>query len=404
MISKGMLMNQYIGFRLHEALYAVPILSVREIIDLPDITPLPLAPEYYAGVTDLRGNVIPVLDIRHLINISKNGDKPGKVIVISRGRMVFGILVDAISGVRNIDESDVEPAVSISDTCAEKFQGIAKKDGEMIILLKPESLVPVDDPSLLEDRGIEVREGQGGAVEITRTLQTMAGEVRITELKSAREFLEQRKASMPDDPRNEILDDIVSFMEAVTEHNYAMADEAVARIVKKSDSGLFREIGKITRRLHDTLKGFRDSIEPRLGRIVASEMPGTADRLQYVIDRTEEAAHKTMSVVEKYILKMDDLSSHIRRIESPKESQDYLRQFKNSLEDDLTEIITTQSFQDITGQTIKKVIGLVNSIEEELVRLIATFGLKIEQNGHDKKSADTVSQADVDELLKEFGF
>ncbi|MFZ6008663.1 MAG: protein phosphatase CheZ, partial [Nitrospirota bacterium] len=88
----------------------------------------------------------------------------------------------------------------------------------------------------------------------------------------------------------------------------------------------------------------------------------------------------------------------------PDESVAYLKDFKNKLEDDLTEILTAQSFQDITGQTIKKVIKLVGDIEEELVKLIATFGVKIEHGAKAEVTPEEVSQADVDDLLKEFGF
>jgi chemotaxis protein CheZ len=112
-----------------------------------------------------------------------------------------------------------------------------------------------------------------------------------------------------------------------------------------------------------------------------------------------------MGIVEKYILSMDDLSSHVRNIKEPQESVEYLKKFKNELEDDFTEILTTQSFQDLTGQTLKKVITLVGDIEEELVSLIATFGVKTEQAGKSEAAAaESVSQAGVDDLLKEFGF
>jgi len=134
-------------------------------------------------------------------------------------------------------------------------------------------------------------------------------------------------------------------------------------------------------------------------------MPNAVDRLQYVISKTEEAANKTMGIVEKYLLKMDDISAHLRKLDGPEESISFLRTFKNGLEDDLTEILTTQSFQDLTGQTIKKVIKLVGEIESELVRLIATFGVKVEAGAAaEVPVAEQVSQSGVDDLLKDFGF
>jgi chemotaxis protein CheZ len=112
-----------------------------------------------------------------------------------------------------------------------------------------------------------------------------------------------------------------------------------------------------------------------------------------------------MGIVEKYILGMDHFAAHIRNLKGPEESVAYLKNFKNMLEDDFTEILTAQSFQDITGQTIKKVIKLVGDIEEELVRLITTFGVKIDHGiKAEVLATEKVSQADVDDLLKEFGF
>ena len=134
-------------------------------------------------------------------------------------------------------------------------------------------------------------------------------------------------------------------------------------------------------------------------------MPNAIDRLQFVIDKTEEAANKTMGIVEKHLLDMDELSAHIRKLDGPDDAVKYIKDFKNRLEDDLTEIITTQSFQDITGQTIKKVILLVGDIEKELVGLVAAFGLKTEAGPMAKEAVrEMVSQSDVDDLLKDFGF
>jgi len=112
-----------------------------------------------------------------------------------------------------------------------------------------------------------------------------------------------------------------------------------------------------------------------------------------------------MGIVEKHLLEMDELSARIRKLDGPGDAVKYLKDFKNRLEDDLTEIITTQSFQDITGQTIKKVILLVEEIEKELVGMVAAFGVKVDAGPMAKEAVrEMVSQSDVDDLLKDFGF
>lgn len=398
-------MHQYIGFHLHAGEYAIPIVRVREIINLPEITRLPQSPPCLKGITNLRGSVIPLIDLKNLLEIPENGSAAGKVIVIASGRMTFGVLVDGITGVVSIDESTIESPESLPRGHAEQVEGVAKLDARLVIILNTAKLIPLTDMSLIEDV-VDVREsGPAGAVEVTRTVQTMAGEIKIKELRDARTYLEKNKGTALDDSRREILGDIVNFMSAVAEHKYEKADAMIQDIVKRGQGDLFQEVGKITRKLHDSVKSFKEAIDPRIRELAKANIPTAVDKLQFVIDKTEEAAHKTMGVVEKYILRMDELASHVRKVEGPADTVAYLKSFKNALEDDLTEIITTQSFQDITGQTIKKVIRLVNDIEEELVRLIATFGVKLESGAHMPEVApERVSQAGVDDLLKEFGF
>jgi chemotaxis protein CheZ len=198
---------------------------------------------------------------------------------------------------------------------------------------------------------------------------------------------------------------MVVLLNAVTSQDYDKAEESIQKIIKDSQGDLYNEVGKVTRKLHNAVKSFKESIDPKLSELAKNEMPNAVDRLNFVITKTEEAANKTMSIVEKYIMKMDEVADQIRKVQGPPETISYLKQFKNELEDDLTVILTTQSFQDLTGQTIKKVIALVAELETELVKLIATFGVTIEAGAAIKVPLpEKVNQADVDELLKNFGF
>jgi len=95
-------MKQYIGFILERNEYTVPILKVQEIIKLPQITKMPGVPYYVEGVTNLRGRIIPVVNLKKILGIQEQS--PGsKVIVISSGKITFGALVDDITGVVNIE-------------------------------------------------------------------------------------------------------------------------------------------------------------------------------------------------------------------------------------------------------------------------------------------------------------
>uniref|UniRef100_A0A7C4AIG3 CheW-like domain-containing protein n=1 Tax=Thermodesulfovibrio aggregans TaxID=86166 RepID=A0A7C4AIG3_9BACT len=394
-------MKQYIGFILEENEYTVPILKVQEIIKIPQITKMPGVPHYIEGITNLRGRVIPVVNLKKVLGIPEV-NSGSKVIVVSSGRITFGVLVDDITGVVNIDDSQVEPAQEFIQQGQNHVEGVARLGDKLLVLLDTKKLIPSEDQSLFEEEILEVHD-EGEKVEVVKKVSGIAGQATVTEVIDAVKFYEQ-KGITKDDPKYVLLEEITNFMNAVAQGDYEQADKIMNSIIQKSQSDLFNEVGKVARKLHNSLKSFREAIDPRLKEIATEYMPRAVDQLEMVIDKTEEAANKTMEIVEKYILKMDDLANHIRGLQGPAESVEFLREFKNSLEDDLTEILTTQSFQDLTGQVLKKVISLVGDLEIELIRLITTFGLKIEEKEVTKKDVEKVTQEDVDELLKEFGF
>lgn len=378
-------MQQHIGFKLESGEYAVPITRVREIISMPEITALPDSPPVYKGVTNLRGSVIPVVDAGLLIGLGGKAPLERKVIVMVCGRMTFGILVDGITGVVNIDEKSVESPETLPNGKAAQITGVAKIGSRIVVLLDPAKLVPLNDPSLLEE---------GAAV---ADLSVQAAE--------AADFISRQKDDAPC-RHKELRAEMQAFLEAISSHDYERADASIENIIRQGQNELYQEIGKITRKLHDSVRSFKEAIDPKIRALATSDVPSAVDKLQFVIDKTEEAANKTMGIVEKYIMTMDEVAGHIRKIEGPRESAEYLKKFKNDLESDLTTILTTQSFQDLTGQTIKKVITLVSEIETELVSLIANFGVKTEAAAApaDVAKPEKVSQAGVDDLLKEFGF
>jgi len=394
-------MRQCIGFLLNENEYIIPILKVQEIIKIPQITKMPGVPYYVEGITNLRGRVIPVVNLKRLLRLPEQTEG-NKVIVISSGKITFGALVDNITGVVNIDESTIEQADEFMQHSQSQIEGVARLNDRLLIILDVKKLIPTEDQSIFEEEIVNVIE-EGDKVEIVKKVSTMAGEVTVSEVIDPVKFYEGKGISK-DDPKYILLTEITNFMNAVSSGDYENADKIMNSIIQKSQSDLFKEVGKVARKLHDSLKSFREVLDPKLKEIAVEHMPRAVDQLQMVIDKTEEAANKTMEIVEKYILKMDDLANHIREIQGPESSVQFLRDFKNSLEDDLTEILTTQSFQDLTGQVLKKVIALVGDLEVELVRLITTFGLKFEEKEPVKKEVEKVSQEDVDELLKEFGF
>ncbi len=411
--------EQYIGFKLNSGEYMVPILTVREIIKMPAVTELPQLPPYIKGVTNIRGSIIPIVNLKNLLNAPGDESESDTVIVISAGKVAFGVIVDAITGVIKADASGIEPPERFAGNSAEHVKGVAKINGRLIVLLDTGKLLPMDDMSLLNDAIVEVSEADGGEkVQVVREVETSGGKITVTELHDAREYLDANIDE--NDPRHNIFKLMLDFMDALSSHEYNRVEGIVSQLIRATDSDLFREVGRITRKLHNSLDEFKGAINNGLERLTRTDVPDAVDKLQFVIKKTEDAANKTMGIVERYFEESDTFSRHIENIKGHDESVDYLKAFKSSLDNDMTDILTAQQFQDIIGQTIKKVIQLVHDVESELLTLIGKFGVQVkspsgtgeagkasapdETDADKEKPAEKITQSDVEGLLSEFGF
>ena len=412
-------MQQFIGFNVNSSEYMIPILKIREIISMPSVTALPYLPSYVKGVSNLRGNIIPIVHLKNLLDPRSSEGSGNTVIVLATGKIIFGIIVDGITGVIKVDESDIEPPENFFNNNVDNIEGVAKLNNKLIILLDSRKLLPVDDISLLEDAIVDVKESDdGNNIEVTREIETIGGKVTVTELHDAKEYF---NSTLPkDDPKHNVYDLMLNVMEAIAAKEYQKVEGIVEQLAKETDSDLFREVGKITRKLHDSLEEFKGSIDSGLQKLTKDDVPNAIDKLQLVITKTEDAANRTMGIVERYFEESDSFSEHIENIKGNDESAGYFRALKNSLDNDMTSILTAQQFQDITGQTIKKVIDLINHVEVELLRLVSTFGMQIRPGpekdgdiaGSDQdtiaesgdNAVEKVTQSDVEALLNDCGF
>lgn len=95
---------QHIGFKLNNKEYTIPILKVREVIKSPALTKLPLVPHYVEGVTNLKGRILAVVNLKKLVGLEGKslGDN---VMIVGSDHIRFGFFVDSITGILNIDES-----------------------------------------------------------------------------------------------------------------------------------------------------------------------------------------------------------------------------------------------------------------------------------------------------------
>jgi len=145
--------QQLVVFDLSTEAYGVDIGAVREIIRLQDITKVPRTPEFVEGVINLRGKVIPVVDLRKRFGLpAEEESKENRIVVVDIGAQDIGVIVDAVTEVLRIATDSVEPPSSVITTAdSEYLLGIAKLDSRLIILLDLEQvLTEVEHNSLQE--------------------------------------------------------------------------------------------------------------------------------------------------------------------------------------------------------------------------------------------------------------
>ncbi|OEE61044.1 protein phosphatase [Enterovibrio norvegicus FF-33] len=240
------------------------------------------------------------------------------------------------------------------------------------------------------------------------------------------------------------LDQAKELVSLLEEGNQEGANELLAKLTGDPRNPLFNEVGKLTRQLHDSLSNFR--LDPRVNDLATSEIPDAKDRLNFVMEKTEIAANRTMDAVEATLPIADNLQDCLSQVrpqwnnlmggridllnfkELCHQIDGLLTQVEGDttkLHSQLTEILMAQDFQDITGQVIRRVIDLVQEVEKQLVEILTAFGLDdeqeqiepetVQQSGieaegpvvtEEQRQEKNVmqSQDDVDDLLSSLGF
>lgn len=135
-------------FKLGPNEYALKVDEVREVLKLQDITALPNSPDYVIGVTNIRGEITPIIDLRKKLNISgyygedNKRDKEMLVMVVEIDGVPVGILVDAVNDVMQIPKENIEKVDGIgSNMGVDYIEGIGKIDNRLIIILNIGKLI-----------------------------------------------------------------------------------------------------------------------------------------------------------------------------------------------------------------------------------------------------------------------
>jgi len=137
---------QLVGFTVGGEEFAVPILSIQEIIKPISHTRVPKTPDYVLGVFNLRGNVIPLIDLRKKFRVSniQQHDEDTRYIVIKDGDNVAGFVIDKITEAIRLNKKNIEAAPETLKKDKSIISGIGKLDRSIITILKPEELLKRD--------------------------------------------------------------------------------------------------------------------------------------------------------------------------------------------------------------------------------------------------------------------
>jgi len=143
--------KQLVVFELANEHYGVNIAAVESIIKMQTITAVPHAPHYVTGVTNLRGSVLPVIDLRVRFGLmSEETSKNSRIVVVTLGDIKVGMTVDGVSEVLSVPEDVIEPTPPMVSTVDSSFiTGIARLEGRLVILLDLGKVLSLDEQASL---------------------------------------------------------------------------------------------------------------------------------------------------------------------------------------------------------------------------------------------------------------
>lgn len=228
-----------------------------------------------------------------------------------------------------------------------------------------------------------------------------------------------------------------NLVSALQNGDESAAASRVMSLVREFENGLYQEIGQLTRVVHEAVKGLCE--DSGLTQITTAHIPDAKQRLDYVMERTAEATHRTLTSVESLMPLADEIVTDAKDLrgywvqavkDAPEEVNyaelsrvleahvDMLEQTGDTMRNGLSEVMMAQEFQDLTGQVIRRTMELVADVEAKLLELVMMApnaegrpepvpaaaiagpeGPSIQQREDTMKSQD-----EVDDLLTSLGF
>lgn len=146
--------DRHLIFSLGSEEYSVPLLRVKEVIEIPDITPMPHTPNYYLGIMNLRGQVISIIDLNmKLKGVRQELGKKNAVIILDFDSFCLGIAVNTVNRVLAFTHEEVRERPMIESTeNIDYIEGVVHRDKKMILILDVHKALNVHDLKLIENQ------------------------------------------------------------------------------------------------------------------------------------------------------------------------------------------------------------------------------------------------------------
>lgn len=148
--------TQYLTFKLDDEVFALDITKVREVLDFTTVTKVPCTPEFMRGVINLRGSVVPVVDLRLKFGMTKTEKTVNTCVIIvevavDNETTVLGALADSVQEVMDLEPDHIEPAPKIGTRLNTEFiTGMGKRDSTFIIILDVDKIFSTEELALVQ--------------------------------------------------------------------------------------------------------------------------------------------------------------------------------------------------------------------------------------------------------------
>jgi purine-binding chemotaxis protein CheW len=143
--------DRYLSFNLGVEEYAVPLLAVREVIAMPEYTPVPYTPPYFLGIMNLRGQVISIMDLRQKLGVKPVNQTETTVIICDLGGASIGVVVDSVNTVLTPKAEEVSPKPEIqSNRPTDYITGVFRKDKKLILFLDLSKSLSLEDQNAIK--------------------------------------------------------------------------------------------------------------------------------------------------------------------------------------------------------------------------------------------------------------